>query len=317
MAGPPTDCPAAPPRPLQVVRAMQETVKNLVGTLPPQFFTVKISTMGDNLAQLMSSVLLTGYMFRNAQYRMELRGSLATGAPAGALPSSTSAGAGRAAGGVGAGLLSTIANFRFGASDAPASSSSSSTSSTSSSSSSSSSSSTTSSAASSGTSASQPASPTRSSASSGGGSGGALALSLSSATSSDDEDEDGPYAPGVQKSNIDGQVLRWHKENGLERMTATQYIELLEQEVLSLRQQARAAAAAAGPVLQVGGRWGAGGWHRRPRRLRAARVARPGRSQPAGSARSSGPPNLPCLRCCARKHGGSTTSAAPPAHLPA
>lgn len=49
----------------------------MLGTLPPQFFKVTISAVGENLAQLMFSVLMTGYMFRNAQYRMELRQSLA------------------------------------------------------------------------------------------------------------------------------------------------------------------------------------------------------------------------------------------------
>lgn len=32
--------------------------------------------MGENLAQLMYSVMMTGYMFRNAQYRMDLSESM-------------------------------------------------------------------------------------------------------------------------------------------------------------------------------------------------------------------------------------------------
>lgn len=36
--------------------------------------------MAENLAQLMYSVMMTGYMFRNAQYRMELQQSLAQAA---------------------------------------------------------------------------------------------------------------------------------------------------------------------------------------------------------------------------------------------
>ena len=44
---------------------------------------VTIETVGENLAQLMYSVMMTGYMFRNAQYRMELRQTLAA-LPAGA-----------------------------------------------------------------------------------------------------------------------------------------------------------------------------------------------------------------------------------------
>lgn len=62
--------------PVAVVAAMRSTITNMLGTLPPQFFTVTISTVGENLAQLMFSVMMTGYMFRNAQYRLELRNTL-------------------------------------------------------------------------------------------------------------------------------------------------------------------------------------------------------------------------------------------------
>ncbi|KAI3962725.1 hypothetical protein MKW92_022631 [Papaver armeniacum] len=62
--------------PQQVVEAMRQTVTNMIGTLPPQFFAVTVTTVAENLAQLMYSVLMTGYMFRNAQYRMELQQSL-------------------------------------------------------------------------------------------------------------------------------------------------------------------------------------------------------------------------------------------------
>ncbi|GKD89594.1 hypothetical protein Tco_1365101 [Tanacetum coccineum] len=48
----------------------------MIGTLPPQFFAVTVTTVAENLAQLMYSVLMTGYMFRNAQYRLELQQSL-------------------------------------------------------------------------------------------------------------------------------------------------------------------------------------------------------------------------------------------------
>ncbi|XVE69627.1 hypothetical protein DITRI_Ditri10aG0005200 [Diplodiscus trichospermus] len=62
--------------PQQVVEAMRQTVTNMMGTLPPQFFAVTVSTVAENLAQLMYSVMMTGYMFRNAQYRLELQQSL-------------------------------------------------------------------------------------------------------------------------------------------------------------------------------------------------------------------------------------------------
>ncbi|KAG6776662.1 hypothetical protein POTOM_020186 [Populus tomentosa] len=63
----------APP---QVVDAMRQTVTNMIGTLPPQFFAVTITTVAENLAQLMYSVMMTGYMFKNAQHRLELQQSL-------------------------------------------------------------------------------------------------------------------------------------------------------------------------------------------------------------------------------------------------
>ncbi|KAL5706213.1 hypothetical protein ACHQM5_024411 [Ranunculus cassubicifolius] len=62
--------------PTQVVEAMRQTVTNMIGTLPPQFFAVTVTTVAENLAQLMYSVLMTGYMFRNAQFRLELQQSL-------------------------------------------------------------------------------------------------------------------------------------------------------------------------------------------------------------------------------------------------
>ncbi|XP_015573701.1 uncharacterized protein LOC8267865 [Ricinus communis] len=62
--------------PQQVVDAMRQTVTNMIGTLPPQFFAVTVTTVAENLAQLMYSVMMTGYMFKNAQYRMELQQSL-------------------------------------------------------------------------------------------------------------------------------------------------------------------------------------------------------------------------------------------------
>lgn len=52
---------------------MRQTVSNMVGTLPPQFFEVTVVALGENLAQLLFSVMMTGYLFRNAQYRLELR----------------------------------------------------------------------------------------------------------------------------------------------------------------------------------------------------------------------------------------------------
>ncbi|KAI4336706.1 hypothetical protein L6164_015198 [Bauhinia variegata] len=62
--------------PQQVVGAMRQTVTNMIGTLPPQFFAVTVTIVAENLARLMYSVMMTGYIFRNAQYRLELQQSL-------------------------------------------------------------------------------------------------------------------------------------------------------------------------------------------------------------------------------------------------
>lgn len=60
----------------QVVEAMRQTVTNMIGSLPPQFFAITVTTVAENLAQLMYSVMMTGYMFRNVQFRLELQNSL-------------------------------------------------------------------------------------------------------------------------------------------------------------------------------------------------------------------------------------------------
>ena len=62
--------------PASVVEAMRTTVANMLGTLPPAFFDVRVATVAENLAQVMFSVMMTGYMFRNAQYRVELSKSV-------------------------------------------------------------------------------------------------------------------------------------------------------------------------------------------------------------------------------------------------
>lgn len=72
---------------VQVVDAMRETIARMLGTLPPQFFQVTVSTSSaEDLAQLFYSVMMTGYMFRNAQCRLELRRKMDYQLPAGAPP---------------------------------------------------------------------------------------------------------------------------------------------------------------------------------------------------------------------------------------
>lgn len=45
---------------------------NLLGTLPPNFFNVTVSASQEDMAQIMYSALMMGYMYRNAQYRIDL-----------------------------------------------------------------------------------------------------------------------------------------------------------------------------------------------------------------------------------------------------
>lgn len=66
---------------LQVVDAMRQTITNILGTLVPEFFEVSISAKGEDLAQLMYTIMMSGYMFRNAQYRLELRDSMLPSGP--------------------------------------------------------------------------------------------------------------------------------------------------------------------------------------------------------------------------------------------
>ena len=51
---------------------MRQTIANYLGGLPPEYFSVEISAKGEDLAQLMYTVMMTGYMFRNVQYKLDL-----------------------------------------------------------------------------------------------------------------------------------------------------------------------------------------------------------------------------------------------------
>ncbi len=52
-------------------------------------------------------------------------------------------------------------------------------------------------------------------------------------------DEEFQYAEGSQLKNVEGDVLKWHHDRGLETIPAAEYITSLEQEVAWLRKQAR------------------------------------------------------------------------------
>lgn len=51
-----------------------------------------------------------------------------------------------------------------------------------------------------------------------------------------DHSQDSKYAPGIQ-TKVTGEVLKWHREHGLQSFPAKQYIEKLERENQILKQQ--------------------------------------------------------------------------------
>jgi len=73
--------------PQDVQTAVKVTISQLLGNLPPQVAESAIEAKGTSLASLMFSMQMTGYMFRNAEYRRSLVQSIdSTDEPAAALP---------------------------------------------------------------------------------------------------------------------------------------------------------------------------------------------------------------------------------------
>uniref|UniRef100_A0A7S3Y058 Uncharacterized protein n=1 Tax=Heterosigma akashiwo TaxID=2829 RepID=A0A7S3Y058_HETAK len=62
--------------PQNVQAAVRNTIVGLLGSLHQRGFETQAVTTGQNLANLMFQLQLTGYMFRNAQYRVSLQKSL-------------------------------------------------------------------------------------------------------------------------------------------------------------------------------------------------------------------------------------------------
>lgn len=56
----------------RVQDAAKQTILGLIGNLPKMAFDVNVVTTGKKLASLMFQLQMTGYMFKNAEYRMEL-----------------------------------------------------------------------------------------------------------------------------------------------------------------------------------------------------------------------------------------------------
>lgn len=62
--------------PDEVQQAVRATIMGLFGTLPPGMFESAVISPGKNVASLLYSMQMTGYMFKNAQYRLSLKQSL-------------------------------------------------------------------------------------------------------------------------------------------------------------------------------------------------------------------------------------------------
>ena len=67
--------------PAEVQAAVRQTVVSLLGNLPPNVYDVNVASTGQNIASLMYSMQMTGYMFRNAEYRRSLLNTLESTSP--------------------------------------------------------------------------------------------------------------------------------------------------------------------------------------------------------------------------------------------
>ena len=76
--------------PAEVQQAVRQTVVSLLGNLPAHLYDVNVMSTGQNVASLMYSMQMTGYMFRNAEYRRSLLETLEGSAGGAASPILTS-----------------------------------------------------------------------------------------------------------------------------------------------------------------------------------------------------------------------------------
>jgi hypothetical protein len=60
----------------EVRQIISQNIQNLVGMLPPQNFSVQVTTDRENLAGLLGSAMMTGYFLKQMETRMQLDRSL-------------------------------------------------------------------------------------------------------------------------------------------------------------------------------------------------------------------------------------------------
>jgi len=180
--------------------AIRQTVNNLIGTLPPRYFEITISSREENLAQLMYSVLMTGYMFCNAFHRLELSRRLDLASPRGGSYVPASLSSGRRA------FMPDVATVvkkrevkgsRTGSRDDE---------------------------------------KDHDKEEDEEEEQGQEEAEEEEEVDYVGQDV-GVFAAGTQKVDVSGEVLRWHYEHGVQQLSAAEYIEQLEEEVAALRRE--------------------------------------------------------------------------------
>lgn len=196
--------------PKSSVVAIRQTVGNLIGTLPAEYFEITISSREENLMQLMYSVLMTGYMFCNAQHRLELAKRLETASPRRLRRVSSASGTNWQTGNEtidneenqGMNALENDYGNDFNNGIPP-----------------------------------KGFLPDVRRKTGTAGTNGSKDNSIDSDNEEYIGEDVGVFAAGTQKVGVQGDVLRWHFEHGVQRLSATEYIEQLELEVAALRRE--------------------------------------------------------------------------------
>lgn len=60
----------------EVFQVMERNIVGLLGNLPPDHFSVTVTTNRENLGRLLASAMMSGYFLRNAEQRMAFEKSL-------------------------------------------------------------------------------------------------------------------------------------------------------------------------------------------------------------------------------------------------
>ena len=56
----------------EVAQIMEQNLRGMLGNLPPEHFSMSITTSKENLGQLLASAMMSGYFLNQAKQRMEL-----------------------------------------------------------------------------------------------------------------------------------------------------------------------------------------------------------------------------------------------------